>query len=495
MKEKKFILAIDQGTSGTKAVLFDKKGTVVCRRDLPHGQFYPAEGWVEQDAAEIWRNTLAVIRQVIADAAIDPEEVACLSITDQTETFVLWDKATGEPVSAAVGWQDNRAAALVEEMSEHSAMVEEKTGIPLSAYYSAAKLRHLMLRDSELLRRAKAGEILFGTVECWLIWNLTGGSHVSDLCSASRSQLINIHTLDWDDELLALFDFPRSLFPALKSCNGDFGCVDIPGLPRWPICGVVGDSPGALFGQLGFSLGDVKVTYGTGSSVLMNLGDKPTTVGNGILTTIGWVLDGVPTYVCEGSIICSAATIRWLEKDLKLIEKASDSEAIAQEVDDTGGVYLVPAFTGLGGPWWDDGARAAIIGMSRGTGRAHVVRAALESIAYQVKDAVETIRANSVTPPGVLRADGGASRNRFLMQFQSDILAQQVVCSEVEESSALGAAMIGGLAVGFWPSVDSLSALVRRADAYTPSMDETRREKLYAGWQEAVGRVLSKKQP
>lgn len=490
--DTKYILAIDQGTSGTKAVLFDRAGRVTCRRDLPHKQYYPQEGWVEQDALEIWQNTLAVLQQVLKAAGAAPEEIACLSITDQTETFVLWDRVTGQPAAPAIVWQDVRAADLVAEMADLSDLVEQKTGIPLSAYYSAAKLKHLLLHDPALRRRVDAGEILFGTVECWLIWNLTGGRHVSDLCNASRSQLINIHSLDWDDELLALFGFPRHMFPALLSCDGDFGHVNVPGLPHWPICGVVGDSPGALFGQLGFSPGDVKVTYGIGSSVLMNLGQTPTPIGSGILTTIGWVLGGVPTYVCEGSIICSGATIRWLEKDLCLIPSAADSEAIAAQVPDTGGVYLVPAFTGLGGPWWDDGARAAILGMSRGTGRAHVVRAALESIAYQVKDAMEAIRTHCTTQPGVLRADGGASRNRLLMQFQSDILGQRVVCSAVEESSALGAAMIGGLAIGFWKDTDALRACAGSAAAFAPAMEPERRSALYAGWLEAVGRVRSK---
>ena len=493
MAEKKYILAIDQGTSGTKVILFDRMGAVVCRQDRPHGQFYPQEGRVEQNAQEIWDNTLALLHLVPKRAGIAPEEIACLSITDQTETFVLWDRVTGECAAPAVVWQDNRAAAMTAAMSAYSPMVEGKTGIPLSAYYSAAKLAHLLQEEPALRQRAEAGELLFGTVECFLIWKLTGGRHMSDLCNASRTQLLNIRTLDWDSELLELFGIPRSLLPRLESCDGDFGEVCIPGLPRWPIRGVIGDSPAALFGQHGWQPGDIKATYGTGTSVLMNLGVDPLPIGGGILTTIGWVLGGRPVYVCEGSIICTGATIRWLEKDLCLIPSADEAEAIARQVDDAGGVYLVPAFTGLGGPWWDDGARAAILGISRGTNRAHVVRAALESIAYQVKDALETIRCSCPIVPGVLRADGGASRNGLLMQFQSDILEQRVICSAVEESSALGAAMIGGLAAGFWSGPEALPAPSRTGTAYSPAMGRRQREVLYAGWLDAVARVRSKK--
>ncbi len=486
LMETMYIISIDQSTSATKAVLFDSSGCILCREDLPHKQYYPHPGWVEQDGKTILNNTVSVIKKVFNNNNLSDGQVRFLSITNQTETFLLWDKKTGEPVTPVISWQDSRSSALVDSMSDYSDLFKERTGIPLSPYYSAAKLRQLLNDMPDIERRVSSGEVLFGTIECFLVWHLTGGLHRSDYCNASRTQLVNIHTLDWDQELLDIFHFPRSIFPTLLSCDADFGIIQYPGLPAIPIRGVVGDSPAALFGQLGFNEGDMKVTYGTGSSVLMNLGNNYAEIGHGITTTLGWVLSGKPTYVCEGSILYSAATIKWLEQDLELIQSAKETEEIAYSVPDTNGVYFVPAFTGMGSPWWVDDARAAIVGMNRGTKKAHVVRAALESIAYQVKDCVEVIQKNSKVSSGEIFADGGASKNTFLMQFQSDLLDQKITCSNIEESSALGAAFIGGLSIGLYNHVSDLKSLGRKSYSYTPMMTMDIRKKLYAGWLSAV---------
>lgn len=493
MSDTRCILSVDQGTSGTKALLFDREGRLVRRETRPHRQFYPQEGWVEHDAAEIYRNTVDALRALIAAENLREDNIAALSITDQTETFVLWDKRSGEPVYNAVVWQCNRAEGICNELEALGcgAVVEEKTGIMLSPFYAAAKIKWVFDNIPGVKELAGSGNLLCGTIECWLIWNLTGRrAHLSDYCNASRTQLVNIHTLDWDDELLRIFGVPGQILPQLRSCNDVFGRVKAEGLPRIPITGVLGDSPAALYGQLGLVRGAAKATFGTGSSILLNLGDTPTRIGGGMLTTIGWVLGGEPAYVCEGSIICTGATIKWMENDLELIEDVEEAKRLTATVPDTGGVYLVPAFTGMGAPYWDYSARAAILGINRGTKKAHLARAGLESIAYQVRDVVDAMCAASGMPIESLRADGGGSRNPFLMQFTSDMLGIPVLCSGIEESSALGAAYIGGCATGFFDR-EALQGQRQKPLTYRPQMVTARRDKLYSGWKTAVGKVVN----
>ena len=492
-----YILSIDQGTSGTKAVLFDEKGGLVHRHNENHGQFYPHPGWVEHDPMEIFEKTCLAVDACLEESGVSPSDVKAVSISNQRETVAVWDRTTGLPICNAVVWQCSRAEEICRRIDteEIRLMVQEKTGLILSPYFSAAKIQWILDHVPGARNKAGAGELMAGTIDSWLIYKLTGGKvHATEPSNASRTQLFNIHEGKWDGELLRLFSIPASMMPEVKNSNDIFGTMAVTSLAahHTPLAGVLGDSQAALFGQQCTEPGMTKVTYGTGSSIMRNIGALPYTSRQGLVTSIGWQMDGAPTYVAEGNINCSGAAIKWMVDDLELIPDSKCTEALASSVSDNEGVYLVPAFVGLGAPYWDSDARAALVGMTRGTKKAHVVRAVLESMAYQVRDILDLMQAESGTPTGEIRVDGGPTRNRFLMQFQSDLSHIPVVVNDLEELSAIGAAYMGGLAVNVWDGTDTLRSLRTRDTRFLPQMEETVREHYYSGWKAAVAKVLTK---
>lgn len=491
----KVLLSIDQSTSGTKALIIDRDGRVLANRTAAHRQIYPRPGWVEHDPMEIYDNVKTVIREALQHAGIAPGRLAALTITNQRETAVLWDRATGRAVGNAVVWQCQRTADMCRQLKAagHEPRILEKTGLLLDPYFSATKWKWMLDHRPEAQAALAAGTLAAGTIDSWLIWKLTGGRvHATDYTNASRTSLFNIFTLAWDEELCGLFGVPRSLLPEVKQADAVFGHTEDPELfdARVPITGVIGDSQAALFGQLCLETGTAKATYGTGTSVLLNTGPKPVPSGNGLATTIAWGLNGSITYALEGIIRTTGDTIKWVRDNLGLFGDFAEMDRLVAQTPDNEGVYLVPAFVGLGAPYWDPDARAAISGLSRSSTRAHVVRAALESIAYQVCDAVTFMQRESGVTLTELRADGGASANETLMQLQADLLDKPVIASEVAELSAMGSAYAGGLGVGFWPSVDALPGFRRSGRRYVPNMDEAERKRLYNGWRDAVARVL-----
>lgn len=485
----KYILTIDQSTTGTKSVLFNGQGELVAHDSLIHKQYYPAPGWVEQDAEEIFSQTIQVMKNVLKNSRISVEDVLALAITVQTGAFVVWNKNTGKPVHHIIGWQCNRGEEICKRLTDsEKAVILKKSGTDASAFLPAAKLCWMLEHIDGLAEAAENGDILFGTIESWLIWKLTGGkTHASDYCNASITQLFDQESTQWDDELLQIFHVPRSMLPDLYDADADFGTVDIPGLPALPITGVIGDSAAALFGQCGFHAGDVKITYGTGSSILMNLGNVPQPPAEGMTTSIGWRWHhGETTYVWEGTAVCTGAVISWLVSDMEMLSDAAQSEEIAGQVTDAQGVYLVPAFTGLGTPYRDSTARACITGMSSGTKKAHVVRAALDSIAYQIRDMVESMQNETKESVPYLLVDGGVTRNALLMQFQADILGVPVLRSQAEESSALGVFYMAGLATGMFENAEQLRTLGEQKQRYEPHMEPETRKALYEGWKKAI---------
>ena len=487
----RYILSIDQSTQGTKALLFDERGMMACRADRPHRQIINEKGWVEHDPEEILRNTVQAARDVVAKAGIDKADIAALGLCNQRETSVCWDRATGAPVYNAIVWQCARGAAICEELARKGFgdMTRERTGIPLSPYFPAAKLAWIMRNVAGVAERARRGEICVGTVDSWLVYRLTGGKrHQTDYSNAARTQLFNINTLAWDDELLSLFGIDPGCMPAVTDSDGDYGETDFMGwLDRpIPIRAALGDSHGALFGQGCLRPGMTKASYGTGSSIMMNIGEKPVFSDLGVVTSLAWKIGGRVDYVLEGNINYSAAVVTWLKDDLKLIGSPGETEALARAANPGDRCYLVPAFSGLGAPYWDSNARAAIVGMSRTTGRNEVVRAALDCIAYQITDIVKAMGQSAGTPIGELRVDGGATRNGYLMQLQSDLLGIPVRLPDCAELSGTGAAWAAGLACGLYRD-DIFDVLQRRS--FTPAMDAgTRGEKL-DGWHDAVRRV------
>ncbi len=490
------ILAIDQSTSATKAVLIDRQGSVMGRASVGHRQYYPQPGWVGHDAMEIYENMLTAIGKVLDGAGVGEDRLAALAITNQRETALVWDRVSGLPIDHAVVWQCGRGSAICERLEREgkAALVREKTGLVLSPYFSAAKIQWLLDNVPGARQRADAGELLLGTVDSWLLWKLTGGAvHATDYSNACRTQLFNIRTLCWDDELLELFRIPRGMAPQVRCSDEVFGHT-APGCGfarPVPIAGLMGDSHAALFGQNCFAMGQAKATYGTGSSVMMNVGKAPVFSSKGLVSSLAWGRAGTVDYVLEGNINSAGDTIRWLSEDLEMIPEASVAGPIAVTVPDNGGVYLVPAFTGLGAPHWDSAARASITGISRGVRRAHVVRAAMESIAYQVKDILDLMIGESGVALSELRVDGGPTRDEFLMQFQADMLGVPVARSTVEELSALGAAFMAGLAVGMWSGLNEIARLRPAAKQFDCTMAYSDRERYYAGWREAVRRTLS----
>ena len=488
--DKKYILALDQGTTSSRAILFDRDQNMisVCQKEFT--QIYPQEGWVEHDPMEIWSSQYGVMMEAVAQSGVSAEEIAGIGITNQRETTVLWDRNTGKPIYNAIVWQCRRTADIVdgllkEGLGEH---IKNVTGLVPDAYFSGSKIKWILDRVDGARERARRGEILFGTVDTWLLWKLTGGKvHVTDYTNASRTMLFDIHRLDWDDTLLKALDIPRAMLPEVHYCSEIYGYTDFQGC-KVPIAGIAGDQQAALFGQACFKPGDAKNTYGTGCFLLMNTGDKPFMSKNGLITTIGIGLDGKVEYALEGSVFVGGAVIQWLRDEMRFFAESRDAEYYAQKVKDNGGVYLVPAFTGLGAPYWDMYARGSIIGITRGTKREHIIRAAQESIAYQVADLVLAMEADTGLPLKGLRADGGASRDGFLMQFQADILQKQVYRPKIRETTALGAAYLAGLATGVWNDRDEIKGSWICDNTFEPEMAENESERLMDNWHKAVGR-------
>lgn len=488
--DKKYILALDQGTTSSRAILFDRDQNMisVCQKEFT--QIYPQEGWVEHDPMEIWSSQYGVMMEAVAQSGVSAEEIAGIGITNQRETTVLWDRNTGKPIYNAIVWQCRRTADIVdgllkEGLGEH---IKNVTGLVPDAYFSGSKIKWILDRVDGARERARRGEILFGTVDTWLLWKLTGGRvHVTDYTNASRTMLFDIHRLDWDDTLLKALDIPRAMLPEVRYCSEVYGYTDFQGC-KVPIAGIAGDQQAALFGQACFKPGDAKNTYGTGCFLLMNTGAKPFMSKNGLITTIGIGLDGKVEYALEGSVFVGGAVIQWLRDEMRFFAESRDAEYYAQKVKDNGGVYLVPAFTGLGAPYWDMYARGSIIGITRGTKREHIIRAAQESIAYQVADLVLAMEADTGLPLKGLRADGGASRDGFLMQFQADILQKHVYRPKIRETTALGAAYLAGLATGVWSGREEIRKSWICDNTFEPRMTGEESERLMDSWHKAVGR-------
>ncbi len=489
------IVSVDQSTSATKALIFDSSAAVVARSSMEHRQLYPQAGWVEHDPEELYANTVSVVKEAARTLGAETGRVCALTLTNQRETAVVWDRATGKPVYNAVVWQDQRGAELCKRLKEagREAEVKARSGLPLDPYFSASKIRWILDNVPGARERARDGALAFGTVDSWLLWKLTGGRvHATDPTNASRTMLMNLAALDWDNALLRLFDIPRSMAPRIERSNNVFGSTTVEGaFDELPVTGMLGDSHAAFFGQCCFERGQAKATYGTGTSIMINIGGQPSGSGKAVATSVGWAIDGRVDYVLEGNIHSTGDTVTWLRDGLGILGSSAESEALALSVPDNNGVYLVPAFSGLGAPYWDNGARAAIIGMARNTTRAHVARAAVEAIAYQVSDLVDAMKGEGGVPLTELRVDGGASTNRFLLQFQADILDVPVAPSPQPEASALGAAMMAGLAVGVWKDLAALASLRTSPVIYRSTMQPAVRSRLLAGWHDAVARTLS----
>ncbi|WP_136247698.1 glycerol kinase GlpK [Halomonas borealis] len=488
-----YLLAIDQGTTSSRAILFDREGHSVATAQREFPQHFPADGWVEHDPEDIWESVLASCREVIADQGLTIEEIAGIGITNQRETTLLWDRATGEPLHNAIVWQDRRTADRCQALREagHGELVQARTGLLIDPYFSATKLAWLLDNVEGARERARRGELAFGTVDTFLIWRLTGGRvHVTDATNASRTALFDIHAQRWDPELLALFDIPQNLLPEVRDSSDDFGRTTAELLGgELPIAGVAGDQQAALIGQACFSPGMGKSTYGTGCFMIVNTGERPEISRNRLLTTVGYRLNGVPTYAMEGSIFVAGATVQWLRDGLKLFDDAAETEALARETQGRHGVYLVPAFTGLGAPHWDPKARGAILGLTRDTGIADIVAAGLQAVCYQTRDLQACMSDDMRAPPSTLRVDGGMVVNNWLMQFLADMLGSRVDRPGVLETTALGAAYLAGLRLGWYRDLDEIAALWRCERSFSPAMEEAERQRLYSGWLEAVDRV------
>jgi glycerol kinase len=489
------ILALDQGTTSSRAILFDTNGDIVAMAQQEFTQHFPQPGWVEHDANEIWRSQLAVARAAIAQSGVSPQQIAAIGITNQRETTVLWDRVSGEPVAPAIVWQDRRTAPLCDELraAGQEARIQEKTGLLLDAYFSASKLKWLLDHVPGARARALNGELAFGTIDSWLVWNLSAGHlHVTDASNASRTLLYDIHKQCWDSDLLRLFDIPAALLPEVRSSSEVYG-LSAPELfsTPIPIAGIVGDQQAATFGQACLEPGMAKNTYGTGCFLLLNTGGKAVASRNMLLTTVAWRLGGETVYALEGSVFMGGAVVQWLRDGLGIIDASAQVETLAASVADAGGVYMVPAFTGLGAPWWEGHARGALFGMTRGSGRGHIARAALEAIAYQSADVLAAMQEDAGVSLRELRVDGGATRNNLLMQFQADILDVPVVRPQVTETTALGAAYLAGLAVGIWRAPADVAAHWRIERRFEPAMAQSQREQLLEGWHRAVRHAIA----
>ncbi len=490
---KKYIMALDQGTTSSRCIIYDRKGQQISVAQQEFKQYYPAQGWVEHDANEIWSTQMTVAYEAMIKAGATYKNIDAIGITNQRETTIVWDKKTGQPVYHAIVWQCRRTADYCDGLRKqgYTDMIREKTGLLIDPYFSGTKLRWILENVEGAREKAEAGQLLFGTIETWLIWKMTGGKvHVTDYSNASRTMMFNIHTLKWDEEILALLGIPACMLPEVRPSSEIYGETES-SLFAGPIkiAGAAGDQQAALFGQACFKEGSVKSTYGTGNFLLLNTGDKPITSQNGLLTTIAWGLDGKVTYALEGSVFVCGAVIQWLRDELGILQKASDSERMAMSVDSSNGVYIVPAFVGLGAPYWDARARGTMFGLTRGTNKNHIVRAALESIAYQCYDLLHAMSADLGKELVTLKVDGGAAANDFLMQFQADILAARVVRPQCVETTSLGAAYLAGLATGYWESLEDIDGNWQVEREFAPSMDLEGRDRRLEGWHDAVKRT------
>ncbi|MEU6035051.1 glycerol kinase GlpK [Actinomadura sp. NPDC047616] len=491
---KKYVLAFDSGTTSIRAILFDRAGRVIAIAQQEFPQLYPRPGWVEHNPLDIWNTQITVAKQALAEAGASAEEVAAIGVTNQRETTVVWDRDNGAPVMNAIVWQDRRTSGYCDDLKARGLQdhVRSATGLVIDSYFSATKIKWILDHVPGARERARRGELLFGTIDSWLVWNLTEGrSHVTDYSNASRTMMFDINRLDWDDRLLEEFGIPRAMLPEVRPTSQVYGHTGESLFfgTRIPVAAVVGDQQGSLFGQACFAEGQVKATYGTGASLLMNTGDKPVMSSSGLLTTIAWGLDDRVEYALEGLIFVSAASVKWLRDELRLVHDSEDTEYAARRVPDTMGVYFVPAFVGLAAPYWDAYARGAILGLTHGVTRNHIIRATLEAIAYQIRDVIGCMKDDSGITPHELRVDGGAACNNFLMQFQADILGVPALRPTVTESSSRGAAFLAGLATGFWRDQRELMDSFELERRFEPSMDQETSDRLYAGWKKAVSRV------
>ena len=488
--DKKYILAFDQGTTSSRAIVFDKTGSIISVAQKEFSQKFPQPGWVEHDAEEIWSTQIGVAAEAIATVKIEAEEIAAIGITNQRETTVVWERATGKPIHNAIVWQDRRTTDFCSELKRNGKdkLIQEKTGLVVDSYFSGTKVKWILDNVEGARERAEKGEICFGTIDTWLLWNLTRGEvHATDVSNASRTMLCNIHTLEWDEELLELLDVPKSVLPEIKSSSEIYGYAkNVISDANIPIAGIAGDQQSALFGQMCTQSGMVKNTYGTGCFMLMNTGEKTIPSKNNLLTTVAWQVNGVTNYALEGSVFIGGAVVQWLRDGLGIIKNSSDVEELSAKVSDSEGVYIVPAFTGLGTPYWNSHARGTIVGLTRGSTAAHIARAALDSIALQSMDLLKAMEADSGISIKEFRVDGGATVNDTLMQFQSDILNTNVIRPKITETTALGAAYLAGLAVKFWESIDDIGSQWQVDKTFTPNIDDAEREKLTKEWTRAV---------
>ncbi|MDT9754918.1 glycerol kinase GlpK [Heyndrickxia coagulans] len=493
---EKFILSIDQGTTSSRAILFNQKGEIVHTAQQEFHQYFPQPGWVEHNANEVWASVLAVMTTVLTEADVEPKQIAAIGITNQRETTVVWDKNTGHPIYNAIVWQSRQTADICADLKEkgYADMVREKTGLLIDPYFSGTKIKWILDHVDGARERAEKGELLFGTIDTWLIWKFSGGkAHVTDYSNASRTLLYNIYDLKWDPELLEMLDVPAAMLPEVKPSSHVYAQT----APyhffgeEIPIAGVAGDQQAALFGQACYEDGMAKNTYGTGCFMLMNTGEKAVSSKHGLLTTLAWGIDGKVEYALEGSIFVAGSAIQWLRDGMRMIKDSAQSESYAERVDSTDGVYVVPAFVGLGTPYWESDVRGAVFGLTRGTTKEHFIRATLESLAYQTKDVLAAMEADSGLPLKTLRADGGAVKNNFLMQFQSDMLGVPVERPVVSETTALGAAYLAGLAVGYWESREEIARQWKVERKFEPSLAEKEREALYGGWKKAIHATIA----
>ncbi len=492
---QQYILALDQGTTSSRAIIFDKKGSIVTIAQKEFTQVFPQPGWVEHDANEIWSTQLGVAAEAITKASLSPENIAAIGITNQRETTVVWERATGKPIYNAIVWQDRRTASFCDELKAKGLdkIINEKTGLIVDAYFSASKVKWILDNVKDARKKAENGELCFGTIDSWLVWNLTKGRiHVTDVSNASRTMLCNIHTLQWDGELEKIFDIPGNMLPQIRSSSEIYGNTqNILTAHNIPIAGMAGDQQAALFGQMCTQPGMVKNTYGTGCFMLMNTGDKPVVSKNNLLTPVAWKVNGVTDYALEGSVFIAGAVVQWLRDGLGIIKNSKEVEALAASVHAADGVYVVPAFAGLGAPHWNQYAKGTIVGITRGTSSAHIARAALESIAFQTMDVLKAMEADSGISIKELRVDGGATANNLLMQFQADILNTKVVRPKVTETTASGAAYLAGLAVGFWSGIDEIQKQWQIDTGFNSVMPKEEQAVLKKGWQRAVNSAIA----
>jgi len=485
-----YILALDQGTTSSRAIIFNKVGEIISVAQKEFKQYFPHSGWVEHDPNEIWSTQIGVAAEAITKAGLSVHQIAAIGITNQRETTVIWDRNTGQPLYNAIVWQDRRTAAYCDQLKEEgkSELIQQKTGLIIDAYFSATKAKWILDHIEGAREKAVKGELCFGTIDTWLLWKLTNGKvHATDVTNASRTMLCNIQTLQWDGELQDIFDIPGNMLPQIRSSCEVYGHTqNVLTATNIPISGIAGDQQAALFGQMCIHPGMVKNTYGTGCFMLMNTGEKAVISKNQLLTTVAWKIGNITHYALEGSVFIAGAVVQWLRDELRIIRSSSEIETIAKEVTDTDGVYIVPAFAGLGAPYWNQHARGTITGISRGTSRAHIARAALESIAYQTVDVLKAMEADAGIGIQELRVDGGATVNNFLMQFQSDVLNCKVIRPAITETTALGAAYLAGLAIGYWENIDAIKNQWSVEQSFEPTLDEKTREQLYNGWKKAV---------